>query len=448
MDAGYAPGFVVYDTSDQQAVVRAETRDAGLDTKEIPPRRVLAWISRQKNALISPDEALAGARSPIDRTFADLYRRYEAALGRTDAVDFDDLLVKVIQLFRRHADIAARYAERIRWLLVDEYQDTNPMQYELIRQLTAVHRNICCVGDEDQSIYAFRGADIRNILDFTRDFPQAHIIKLEQNYRSTGKILEAASVVIRNNVGRHDKTLWTENPEGPKLRLHMAQDDRAEADWVVSRILETSSEIGCPLEQIAILYRTNATSRTFEDRFTSRGIPYRVLGSLRFYERKEIKDVLAWLRLLVHPHSDQDLLRAVSTPPRGIGVKTMDELAVLASGQGGSLWSAALDVARTGEGISSRARSSLVRLTELVADLTDLQSQISTAATITSVIDTIGYREYLEKSHPADFESRAENLNALIIAAQEHDEAGAPEGLAGFLDRVSLRSDSDRKSVV
>jgi DNA helicase-2/ATP-dependent DNA helicase PcrA len=443
MDAGYAPGFVVYDTADQQAVVRAAMKEIGIDTKEVPPRRVQTWISRRKNQLIDPDGARDDASTPLDRLFADVYEHYESALRRSDAVDFDDLLVKVIRLLRRREDIADRYARRIRWLLVDEYQDTNPMQYALIQLLGRVHANVCCVGDEDQSIYGFRGADIRNILDFTRDFPDARIIKLEQNYRSTGRILEAASGIIQRNLGRHDKTLWTENPTGLKLRLHLAQDDREEARWVAERIVSAAEEIGCPLEQVAILYRTNATSRPFEDRLTAAGVPYRVLGSLRFYERKEVKDLLAWLRMLVHPHSDQDFLRAVSTPPRGIGAKTLEELGRLAAEQEGSLWSATQHVVRTGAGLGSRARLALTRFTELVRDLSELSERIATSATVTSVLDAIDYPSYLEKSYPSDYESRGENLDALAVAAQEHDEGGAPEGLAGFLDRVSLRSDSE-----
>ncbi len=358
-------------------------------------------------------------------------------------MDFDDLLVQLIRLFRTRPDVADRHAQRIRWLLVDEYQDTNPIQYALIRMLAARHRNVCCVGDEDQSIYAFRGADIRNILDFERDFKDATIVKLEQNYRSTKNILAAATAVIRNNANRHDKTLWTENADGAKLQLHTAQDDRAEADFVVETMLKLVREHGIPLDQVGVLYRTNATSRLFEDRLMARNIPYRVVGSLRFYERKEIKDVLAWLRLLVHPDSDEDFLRAAQTPPRGLGETTLGEIARRAREANVSLHAAARDAIQAPAGLNARAVNALSNFLGTIRDLTDLTREVSTAATVTSTLEAIDYALHLEKAHPEDHVSRAENLDALTSAAEEHDEAGAPEGMAGFLDRVSLRSDSD-----
>jgi DNA helicase-2/ATP-dependent DNA helicase PcrA len=443
LDAGYPPTFVVYDSADQLAAVRAALKELSLDDKSMTPRQVLSWISRQKNALVEPDAALARAMMPQDTTLARVYGLYAERLKRAGAMDFDDLLVQLIRLFRTRPDVADRHAQRIRWLLVDEYQDTNPIQYALIRLLAARHRNVCCVGDEDQSIYAFRGADIRNILDFERDFKDATIVKLEQNYRSTRNILAAATAVIRNNANRHDKTLWTENAEGAKLQLHTAQDDRAEADFVVEAMLKLVREHAIPLDQVGVLYRTNATSRLFEDRLMARNIPYRVVGSLRFYERKEIKDVLAWLRLLVHPDSDEDFLRAAQTPPRGLGETTLGEIARRAREANVSLFAAARDALSAPGGLNGRAVNALTAFLGTIRDLTDLTRDISTAATVTSTIEAIDYALYLEKAHPEDHVSRAENLDALTSAAEEHDEAGAPEGMAGFLDRVSLRSDSD-----
>ncbi len=443
LDAGYPPSFVVYDSADQLAAVRASLKELSVDDRSVTPKQLLAWISRQKNALVEPEAAAARALTSQDALSARVYGLYAERLKRAGAMDFDDLLVQLIRLFRARPDVADRHARRIRWLLVDEYQDTNPIQYALIRLLAARHRNVCCVGDEDQSIYAFRGADIRNILDFERDFKDATIVKLEQNYRSTRNILAAATAVIRHNANRHDKTLWTDNPAGARLRLHTAQDDRAEADFVVETMLGQAREQGIPLDQVGVLYRTNATSRLFEDRLMARKIPYRVVGSLRFYERKEIKDVLAWLRLLVHPDSDEDFLRAAQTPPRGLGETTLGELARRAREANISLHAAARDALAVPAGLNARAVNALASFLGTIRDLTDLTRDVSTAAAVTSTIEAIDYALHLEKAHPEDHVSRAENLDALASAAEEHDEADAPEGLAGFLDRVSLRSDTD-----
>ena len=441
--AGYPPGFVIYDTTDQLALTKAAIKKLGVDDKAYPPRQVLTWISRTKNELIDPGTAAERARFPNEKVLASCYREYEDQLQVCSAMDFDDLLVRTVLLFRRHPEIAERYARRTRWLLVDEYQDTNPLQYALIRHLAAVHGNVCCVGDEDQSIYSFRGADIRNILDFTRDFADARIVKLEQNYRSTGTILAAASKVIANNAERHDKTLWTENPGGRKIIHYAARDDREEADFVVESMLALRREEEIPLEEMAVLYRTNATSRLFEDRLTSRGIHYRIFGSLRFYDRKEIKDLLAWLRLLAHPDSDQDFLRAAATPPRGLGAKTLEGVGERATEWGCSRHEAARRMVDGESTLTARARGALQRFLATLADLREVGRGLSTAAWVTAVIDAVGLMEYLERAYPADHTQRAENIDALVSAAEEHDEAGAPDGLAGFLDRVSLRSDTD-----
>ncbi len=441
--AGYPPTFVVYDSADQLSLVRAALKDRGLTPQDLPPRQVLSWISRNKTRLVEPEDAAAEARRPDERLLAELYAEYEARLRRAGAVDFDDLLVQVVRLFLARPDVAERYQRRIHHLLVDEYQDTNPLQYRLIRMLAERHRNICAVGDEDQSIYAFRGADIRNILDFTRDYPDAKLVKLERNYRSTGNILAIASSVIRHNSKRYDKTLWTEIEDGPRARLCETQADRDEADFVVGEILRLAREGAIPLEQCAILYRTNATSRLFEDRLMARNVPYRVVGALRFYERREVKDLLAWLRMLVHPESDQDFLRAAATPPRGLGQKTLDRIGEEAAARGCSLFEAARTLAGRPEELPGRALRAVDAFLGTVRDLTDLAATTTTAGTIEAVTEAIGYFDYLEKAFPGDHEGRAENIGALADAAREHDEAGAPDGLAGFLDRVSLRSDTD-----
>ncbi len=442
-EAGYPPSFVIYDTTDQRALVRQISRDLKVDEKEFPARQAIAIISEAKTDLISPSAMLADSHSPAAKTWAEIYREYEKRLKRAGAMDFDDLLVQVIYLFRKHPHIQEKYAQRTQHLLVDEYQDTNPIQYLMIRALAGERRNVCCVGDEDQSIYSFRGADIRNILDFERDYPDARVIKLEQNYRSTSTILAAASAVIRNNMDRHDKKLWTGNPEGEKIALHQARDDREEADLVIADMLHVSRQGHTSLRDMAILYRTNACSRLFEDRLVQKNVPYRVVGSLRFYERREIKDVLAWLRMVVQPHSDQDFLRAASVPPRGLGEKTLASVREIADRNGVSYHEATLDALRHPDALPSRAIKPLTNFIAMIRDLTTFVSSMKTKDALEQIIETIGYERYLEKSFPTDFRSRIENLGALINAAAEHDEKGAPEALAGFLDRVSLRSDTD-----
>ncbi len=443
IEAGYPPGFVVYDSADQLALVKQGLAENHADDKSFPPRQVLTAISRFKNQLIDPESALAQARWPHDKLYANVYSYYEAALKRSAAMDFDDLLVQPIRLLRRRPELAERYASRIKWLLVDEYQDTNPLQYALIRLLAAKHRNLCCVGDEDQSIYAFRGADIRNILDFERDFPDATIVKLEQNYRSTGTILAAASSVIGNNKSRHEKTLWTENPRGEPLTVRVCQDDRSEADFVVMEMQRRSSALGFSLDEVAVLYRTNASSRLVEDRLTARGIGYRVVGSVRFYERKEIKDLVAWVRLLVNPDSDQDFMRAVSTPPRGIGDGTLNEVSKRAAEERVSLITACRSLLARPGGVTSRTIKSLTGFLELIDRLTEMAKDGAAAEALQLVLEEIDYLGYLEKAYPNDHTDRQENLDALVNAAKEYDESGVIDGLRGFLDRISLRSDTD-----
>lgn len=440
--AGLAPDFVIYDTTDQTALMRQLLREQNIDDKTTPPRQILGQISKLKNAFIDPAAALNHARFPDQKQLAALYELYEQRLRNSGAVDFDDLLVWPVRLFEAHPEIHERYANRIRFLLVDEYQDTNPLQYRLIAQLTAVHRNICCVGDEDQSIYAFRGADIRNILEFKKDFPNATIIKLEQNYRSTKSILSAASAVISNNKSRHEKTLWTAGEQGEPILLHTARDDRAEADHLVNEIRRLGRQM-IPLEEIGILYRTNAQSRLIEDRLVAANIPYRIVGSLRFYERKEIKDLIAWLRLLVHPDSEQDYLRAAGTPPRGIGDKTLEQLAAAAQAGGMSLFQATQQALSHPGDLGGRAIKPLQDFLSTIRDLTDVGRTSGVNAAVQTTLDVLGYLDYLERANPSDHESRKENIGAFLAAAREHDEAGAPGGLAGFLDRVSLRSDTD-----
>ncbi|HBG44185.1 MAG TPA: ATP-dependent DNA helicase PcrA, partial [Firmicutes bacterium] len=311
--------FVIYDTVDQLAVVRKALASLNLSDKEHNPRAILAGISSAKNDLQNAQEFMDKAADFWSKTVAKVYREYQTILSRNQALDFDDLIMKTVALFKSVPLVLDKYQERFKYIMVDEYQDTNHAQYMLVNALAAKHRNLCVVGDDDQSIYGFRKADIRNILEFERDYPEVTVVKLEQNYRSTGKILDSANSVVSNNRGRKKKRLWTENPAGDNICLYKAEDEKAEAHFIISEIARMAADEGRPFKDFAILYRANAQSRALEEAFTARGLPYRILGGLRFYDRKEIRDLLAYLRLIANPADMISFERAVAAPRRGIG---------------------------------------------------------------------------------------------------------------------------------
>lgn len=446
--AGLPPGFQIYDTADQLGVVRAVLKSLEIDEGELTPRAVLSRISAAKNKLLRPEELARRAMLPEAKTVALCYEEYQKAMRKAGGVDFDDLLLETIDLFASQADVAERYARGCRYLLVDEYQDTNQVQYRLVQALSAAHGNLCCVADPDQSIYRFRGADPNNIAEFENDHPDALIVKLEQNYRSTGVVLRAAAAVIEKNSRRHEKKLWTENEEGAPIHYHRSRDDRDEAE-VVARILGSLSQ-SFTSGEIAVLYRTNNQSRLIEEALVRAGIRYRIVGSLRFYDRKEIKDLLAYLRLLLVPEDDLSFLRTVNTPARGIGKTTLDQIAGLAASRGFSLQGAA----RTGlqEGLfAPRAAASLGGFFDLLealredapAGAEESKSAPAILPLVTRLVDATGFREHIARAHPGDFEERVGNVAALASAAAEYDEQEPGGGLQGFLDRSSLRSDTD-----
>ena len=556
--AGLPPGFQIFDTADQLAVVKSILKDFGIDETQHPPRGILARISHAKNRMQTPEDLAARALAPDSKTFVRCFEEYQIRLRKLGGLDFDDLLGETLRLFDSDEQVAARYARGCRYLLVDEYQDTNHCQYRLTRHLARAHRNICVVGDEDQSVYSWRGADIQNILDFEHDYPDAKTIKLEQNYRSTKTILAAAGGVIRQNTRRHDKTLWTENEPGALVHYHRARDDRDESEVVVQCI--RSLEETLPSGEIGVLYRTNNQSRLIEEALVRAGISYRIVGSVRFYERKEIKDLLAYLRLLVAPQEDGSFLRAVNTPARGIGKTTLEQIDLVASENGIPLYhAAALAVEQQGQ-LMPRAAAALRGFFETMARLREIagisflpreehvdeadgsasreRSETSTAALrgagessaapaagrspfgagsatsadprsglempsaqrdlfggsqaqrgdgeelrkadaktteasagfdakaggaeaegaepeappgshppivpiVSALLEATRFRDHLEKTHPGDFEDRTENIDALVSAAAEYDEQVPGGGLQGFLDRSSLRSDTD-----
>ncbi len=438
---GYPPRFVIYDEDDRLSLVRELVRDAGLDERGLSPQAVVARVSRAKNQLLGPEDLAGAARSARDEEVARLFARYEARLRAAGALDFDDLLGLAVRLWERHPEVLAYYRRLWRYVLVDEYQDTNAAQYRWLGLLTAEHRNLCVVGDPDQSIYRFRGAELRNILDFERDFPDCRVVRLEQNYRSTGQILEIASAVIAHNQARKDKALWTENARGAPARVFRAWDEGEEAAWVARTVATLRAE-AVTLDGIAVFYRTNAQSRVLEDAFRALGLPYRIVGSVRFYERKEVKDALAYLRLAINPDDDLAFTRAVGMPPRGIGKATLARLAEAAAGRGRSLAAASAEpeVAAVG-GKAARALAEFAalrtRLAALVGEARPLAERVA------AVIDASGLRGALAREATAEAVGRLENLDEVCVAAEEFEARTGSGAVTAFLDSVALISDVD-----
>jgi len=437
---GIGPGFEIYDTDDQLALVKRILKSADGDSSAGTPRGVLGRISRAKNALESPQAFARRAFTPDAHLAARVYGAYEQALRRSNAVDFDDLLVRTLELFERHPDLARAYADRCLHLLVDEYQDTNRPQYLLVRHLSSTHGNVCVVGDEDQSIYRFRGAEIRNILEFEADHPGTRTIRLEQNYRSTGTIISAASAVIARNMRRKGKTLWTSNPSGEKVELCRAVDDRGEASWIARRIQELSAE--APYDGVAVLYRTNAQSRQIEERLRAEGIPYRVVGSVQFYERREIKDLLAYLKLAANPADEVAFRRVVNTPARGIGDSTLQTIESVARSRGVPPLAAAAQAIGAGL-VTGRAARGLTVFLDLVGEIARRATGGQVAGLVEHVTEAVDYAGHLARTFPGEVQDRAENIRALVSATVEYVEEADEPSLHGFLDRLALVSDAD-----
>jgi len=435
---GFTPQFTIYDEDDQLAVVKAVYRRLGLEEKHFMScRAALARISYAKNHGQTPEE-MAAARDPKLKRLATVWDEYEGRLRQANALDFDDLLLEAVRLLRHNDALRAAYNQRIEHLLIDEYQDTNRSQYELMRLLSEMRRNVCVVGDEDQSIYSWRGADIRNILEFTRDFPDATVIRLEQNYRSTKNILEAASHVVAHNQQRLGKWLWTAAEAGPRVGVYEAQDGEQEALFVADQIERILARD--PGARVAILYRTNAQSRQFEEALRRYGRAYQVVGGFSFYQRAEIKDVLAYLKVILSPKDSVSLLRIINTPARGIGKTTVEQLEAFALERGLGLWEAVGAILKEGK-LGTRAQAALERFCDLIEELRDLGAGLSVEGLIRLVLDRTGYLKMLEHDDSPESESRRENLEELVNAAAEAAERG--EGLAEFLDHAALISEAD-----
>ena len=436
---GFQKDFSIYDTGDQEQVLKEILRSFHLDEKQHRPRAYLAWISRQKSSMKLPPELPSKSGEEGQELEPLIYARYQEALKRSNAMDFDDLLLQTVLLFQRHPEILAKYQERFQYIMVDEYQDTNHIQYLLVSMLAKEHHNICVVGDDDQSIYSFRQADIRNILDFERDFPGAKVIRLEQNYRSTSRILDAANQLVAHNKERKKKTLWTENGEGEKVFCYNASDDQDEARFVCSRI-QVSREQGRSFADHAVLLRTNSQSRVLEEWFGTFQIPYRIIGGMRFYERKEIKDILAYLKLLANPDDQVALRRIINVPKRGIGEATVNRIVDYARQSGQSLAAALFD--REGLGLSSRSETALEQFRRLFSELRTLAAQEPVGSLTDLTLKKSGYWQMLEAEDSYDSRERLDNLTEFLHKTQDYDtQTGGT--LADFLGEISLITDMD-----
>jgi DNA helicase II / ATP-dependent DNA helicase PcrA len=457
---GLSRDFVIYDSSDQVAVVKHVERELGIDDKLVPPRLALSRISQAKNRMEGPD-SLRGSWNLRDEQIAKIYERYLSALADSNALDFDDLLLKTVELFETSTAVRERYARKFRYVMVDEYQDTNRPQYMLIRRLAEAHRNLAVVGDPDQSIYKWRGADLRNILDFEHDFSETKVVRLEQNYRSTQVILDAATAVIQQNRNRKEKRLWTDRKGGRQILYFRAGDELEEADFITRTIKQARSEDVDGM--IAVLYRTNAQSRAIEDSLMRESIPYKIIGGVRFYERKEIKDALAFMKLIINPHDDVSLRRVINVPARGIGKGVMDALEairpetvaadappLLAAGladvtSARSMW-ARLVFAVDTQQLTNRAVASLRAFRDLILGLAEIARAESVYTTIGKMLDRTGYLNDLREEHSEEADERIENLMELVSAAREYETREPDASLGGFVDRLSLLSEADEES--
>ena len=439
---GYQRNFTIYDAPDQVRVVRRSLQDLGLDIKRFPPKGIQAVISSVKNRLIDADEFAGMVENFFDDTGARTYSLYQQKLFTNNAMDFDDLIMRTVDLFRRFPERLEHYRHSFRHVLVDEYQDTNHAQYVLVTLLGEEHRNVCVVGDDDQSIYSWRGADVRNILDFEKDFPEATVIKLEQNYRSTQTILAAANQVIHNNRDRKSKDLWSDLGEGDKVRVVEVEDEHAEARFVAGEVSRLRDDSYAPGD-IAVFYRVNAQSRVLEDILVRYGIPYRVIGGTKFYERAEIKDAMAYLLAINNPADSVSLTRIINTPKRGLGKAAVAALSRFVEAEGISMMEAA---SRAGEIADLRpaAARSLAGFSGTMSRLAETAATAPVAETLEEVLTATGYLDSLAAERTIEAEGRVENLQELVGVAAEYDHR-APEGsLSDFLQEISLYTDTDK----
>lgn len=438
---GYTRSFTIYDDDDQGTVIKEILKRLNIDEKFLPPREVKAKISDAKNKLMGPDEWFAKTERDFrNQTLHDVFVAYEQRLKSANALDFDDLLLKTLELLADHPPVLESYRDRFHYVMVDEYQDTNYAQYMLVKLLTDRSRNLCVVGDDDQSIYGWRGADIRNILDFEKDYPDAKVIKLEQNYRSTANILDAANQVIAHNAGRKEKALWTEAGAGETIKLYCAGDEREEAAWVADRIRKMNRH-GEEYGRMAVLYRTNAQSRVLEEMLMRAGIPYKVFGGLRFYDRKEVRDVIAYLRVIANPTDDVALRRIINVPKRAIGDATIAELVRHAQEQEMPLFSALTDLPSS---LSSRPRKCVGDFFTMMTTLMAMKDAMPLGTFVKQMVDQTGLMEQYQKEDSDEARSRVENIQEFLGAVEEFDRQTENATLEDYLENVALVTELDQ----
>lgn len=440
---GFQQQFAIYDDTDQKTLIKKLINDKKLDDKIYKIKSIQFHINRCKNEAIKPEDFPTAGDFFLNKV-KEIFIDYQKELEKNQAMDFGDLIVQTIRLFEKCPDVLAEYQNKFIYIMVDEYQDTNLSQYRLIRMLSDKSRNLCVVGDDDQSIYKFRGAEIRNILDFQKDFPDAKVVRLEQNYRSSQSILNAANAVIRSNKGRMGKELWTQNSEGERIHLYGCGSEKDEAQFVTSNIQSLRHQF--QFRQMAVFYRTNAQSRSFEDEFRRNRIPYKIFGGMRFYDRAEIKDMMAYLKALVNPFDSVSLLRVINVPARGIGKTTLDKIQSSATHFGVSFWQVACDAGNPNWNLNLNVatQTKIIEFTKLISKLNKSRQEMPLDEFLPHLYEQTGYWQMLTAENTLEAESRKENLNELVNVLEESLEHGEGLSLETFLDQISLASDVDQ----
>lgn len=442
---GYAPGFSIYDTDDSKAAMKEVLKRLNIDSKKFPEKLFLSRISSAKDKLLKPsDISTSQGRDPIENQLARVYKGYQERLMAQNAMDFDDLIVQTVELFKTFPDVLVEYRNRFKYIMVDEYQDTNTAQFELIRLLSESHHNLCVVGDDDQSIYKFRGANIYNILNFEHYFPEAKVIKLEENYRSTTQILDAANAVIQNNVGRKQKALWTSNPDGDKIRFKRLETSYDEAQFIAYDIDKSVRTKGIKYSDCAILYRTNMQSRSLEEKLLMENIPYRIVGGVNFYQRKEIKDAIAYLKVIDNGRDDISCLRVINTPRRGIGDTTIERVMNYAAMRNISFYDALTFIEDIPD--ASKAAKKIGGFTEFIGGFRVRKKETKVSVLLEEVLKDCGYIAALESQGTDEAKARLENIGELITKAVTYENENPEGDLTGFLEEVALIADIDTLS--
>lgn len=441
---GYKKNFTIYDSSDQKTLITECMKSLDINDKDINPREVMGKISRAKDKMQGPESFKREFESNFrENKIADVYLMYQKKLKENNAMDFDDLISKTVELFKKNSDILEFYQRKFQYIMVDEYQDTNGAQYELVKLLAAKYKNLCVVGDDDQCIYMWRGADVSNILDFEKDYPNAKLIKLEQNYRSKDNILQAANTVIKNNANRKSKVLRTEQESGDKIKIYRAFDDKSEGDFVSKVIADLKLKEKRKYDDFAILYRTNAQSRIFEESLRRRGIAYKIVGGTKFYDRKEIKDILCYLKVILNPQDDISLKRIINVPKRSIGNATVTKVQDFVDEYGLNLWDGLVEAGNIPT-LTSRNTSTLSKFTELMDNFIDLSETIPVSQLIETILEDTGYMHELENSKEIEDKSRIENLKELVSDAVDFEKTSEDKSLSAYLEKVSLVQDTDK----